>query len=223
MDCRCRHFASKACLRRRMASPERTRATADHFPPCCPTTRHLSFTHLVRQVRQKAFSAGTGPTVSRWPGTVRSLQSAPDCDSRKRAALSFEAVVREIYLPLTSGATLCLPESADDLSPQRFWSWLADMRITTVVAVPSCAEIWLSICAERPATAATKSYVLHGRAAAGPTCRPLASNDALQEHREPLRPNRNDNGPVLFSDRGRSCPRHPTFGPIRARESDANR
>jgi amino acid adenylation domain-containing protein len=97
-------------------------------------------------------STGTPKGVLGWHGAYsqslawhrEAFGIAPGLRFAQTCALSFEAVVREIFLPLTSGATLCLPESADDLSPQRFWSWLTDMRITTLVAVPSRAEIWLS-------------------------------------------------------------------------------
>jgi amino acid adenylation domain-containing protein len=97
-------------------------------------------------------STGTPKGILGWHGAYsqslawhrETFGIGPGLRFAQTCALSFEAVVREIFLPLTSGATLCLPESADDLSPQRFWTWLADMRITTVVAVPSRAEIWLS-------------------------------------------------------------------------------
>jgi amino acid adenylation domain-containing protein len=97
-------------------------------------------------------STGTPKGVLGWHGAYsqslawhrETFGIGPGLRFAQTCALSFEAVVREIFLPLTSGATLCLPESADDLSPQRFWSWLADSHITTVVAVPSRAEIWLS-------------------------------------------------------------------------------
>jgi amino acid adenylation domain-containing protein len=97
-------------------------------------------------------STGTPKGVLGWHGAYsqslawhrETFGIGPGLRFAQTCALSFEAVVREIFLPLTSGATLCLPESPDDLSPQRFWSWLADTRITTVVAVPSRAEIWLS-------------------------------------------------------------------------------
>jgi amino acid adenylation domain-containing protein len=97
-------------------------------------------------------STGTPKGVLGWHGAYsqslawhrETFGIGPGLRFAQTCALSFEAVVREIFLPLTSGAMLCLPESADDLSPQRFWSWLADMHITTVVAVPSRAEIWLS-------------------------------------------------------------------------------
>src|SRR6185369_10011681 len=50
--------------------------------------------------------------------------------------LSFDVVLRDILLPLTSGATLVLPEE-DDLSPERILPWLAERAITVAHTVPS--------------------------------------------------------------------------------------
>ncbi|HSF41045.1 MAG TPA: amino acid adenylation domain-containing protein [Thermoanaerobaculia bacterium] len=56
--------------------------------------------------------------------------------------LSFDVVLRDIFLPLTSGATLCLPDE-DDLSPDRILPWLAEREITVAHTVPSLASAWL--------------------------------------------------------------------------------
>jgi amino acid adenylation domain-containing protein len=56
--------------------------------------------------------------------------------------LSFDVVLREIFLPLTSGATLCLPErSVDD--PIELWQWLEENKVTIVHGVPSRLRMWL--------------------------------------------------------------------------------
>ncbi|MDP9122221.1 MAG: AMP-binding protein, partial [Acidobacteriota bacterium] len=57
--------------------------------------------------------------------------------------LSFDVVLRDIFLPLTSGATLYLPDE-EDLSPERILSWLAARAITVLHTVPSLAGAWLS-------------------------------------------------------------------------------
>jgi len=59
-------------------------------------------------------------------------------------ALSFDVVLRDIFLPLTSGATLCLPEEDDVLLPERIIPWLARERITVIHTVPTLAQSWLS-------------------------------------------------------------------------------
>jgi amino acid adenylation domain-containing protein len=56
--------------------------------------------------------------------------------------ISFDVVLRDILMPLWSGATLCLPPV--DLPPDRVLSWLAAEGITMVHAVPSLAQTWLA-------------------------------------------------------------------------------
>jgi iturin family lipopeptide synthetase A len=54
--------------------------------------------------------------------------------------LSFDAILRDVFLPLTSGATLCIPDEADRSAPL---AWLAAARITVMHGVPSLADHWL--------------------------------------------------------------------------------
>ncbi|MFN6500470.1 MAG: amino acid adenylation domain-containing protein [Nostoc sp. DedQUE01] len=58
--------------------------------------------------------------------------------------LSFDVVLRDIFLPLTSGATLYLPEEGDNLEPTRILRYLEDERISVLHTVPSLAESWLA-------------------------------------------------------------------------------
>ena len=55
--------------------------------------------------------------------------------------ISFDVMLRDVFLPLWSGATLCLPPR--DLSPDRVIAWLASEKITVLHAVPSLAHAWL--------------------------------------------------------------------------------
>ena len=57
---------------------------------------------------------------------------------------SFDVVLRDIFLPLTSGATLCLPDEEDESRPDRIVLWLDRERITTLHTVPALAETWLA-------------------------------------------------------------------------------
>jgi len=57
--------------------------------------------------------------------------------------LSFDVVLRDIFLPLTSGATLCLPAEGDELEPTRLLRWLEREQISLMHTVPSLAESWL--------------------------------------------------------------------------------
>ena len=56
--------------------------------------------------------------------------------------LSFDVVLREIFLPLTSGALLCLPET-DDLSAEHVLPWMEAQGVTVLHTVPSLAGVWL--------------------------------------------------------------------------------
>ena len=58
-------------------------------------------------------------------------------------ALSFDVVLRDIFLPLTSGATLCLPAPNADLSANQVLPWLDQQHITVLHTVPTLAKTWL--------------------------------------------------------------------------------
>ena len=55
--------------------------------------------------------------------------------------LSFDAVLRDLFLPLTSGATLCLPEVA--ITAEGIFDWLTTNSISVLHTVPSLARSWL--------------------------------------------------------------------------------
>jgi len=57
-------------------------------------------------------------------------------------SLSFDVVLRELFLPLTSGATLCLPERLP-LEPGSVLRWLLEERVSVLHAVPTLARVWL--------------------------------------------------------------------------------
>ena len=59
-------------------------------------------------------------------------------------ALSFDVVLRDTFLALTSGATLCIPAEADVIDPPKILAWLAAERVSIVHVVPSLARLWLS-------------------------------------------------------------------------------
>jgi amino acid adenylation domain-containing protein len=56
-------------------------------------------------------------------------------------ALSFDALLRDVFLPLTSGATLCLPDAAG-LPPAQIVPWLEREEITLVHTLPAVAQAW---------------------------------------------------------------------------------
>jgi amino acid adenylation domain-containing protein len=57
-------------------------------------------------------------------------------------SLSFDPVLRDVFLPLTSGATVCLPEEGL-LPPENVLDWLEKERITILHTVPTLARAWL--------------------------------------------------------------------------------
>lgn len=64
--------------------------------------------------------------------------------SAQLTGLSFDVVLRDIFTPLTGGATLCLPDVDGDLSPSRILPWMEREQITMLHSVPSLAQTWLS-------------------------------------------------------------------------------
>ncbi|MBP5971596.1 amino acid adenylation domain-containing protein [Brasilonema sp. CT11] len=58
--------------------------------------------------------------------------------------LSFDVVLRDIFLPLTSGATLCLPAPEDKLEPTKILRYLEREQISVLHTVPSLAQSWLA-------------------------------------------------------------------------------
>lgn len=62
--------------------------------------------------------------------------------------VSFDYIFREVFLPLTCGATLCLPDDPYDLSPDKILSWLVEKDITVVATVPTLAAFWITYAEE---------------------------------------------------------------------------
>jgi len=63
-------------------------------------------------------------------------------------ALSFDVVLRDTFLVLGAGGTLCIPQERDVLDPERILRWLEDTSVTTVHVVPSLARLWLDMIPE---------------------------------------------------------------------------
>ncbi|MCB8924044.1 MAG: amino acid adenylation domain-containing protein [Ardenticatenaceae bacterium] len=68
----------------------------------------------------------------------------PHDRSAQLTGLSFDVVLRDVFLPLTSGATLCLPDDPDDLGADRILPWMDREQITLLHTVPAIAASWLA-------------------------------------------------------------------------------
>ncbi|HSF40167.1 MAG TPA: amino acid adenylation domain-containing protein [Thermoanaerobaculia bacterium] len=68
----------------------------------------------------------------------------PGLRTAQLIALTFDAVLRDVFLPLTSGATLCVPPGPAQLGAPEVWEWLARERVHLFHTVPSLAESWLA-------------------------------------------------------------------------------
>ena len=73
----------------------------------------------------------------------RAFSITPGDRIAQLAGLSFDVLLRDLFLPLTSGATLCIPVGADRTEPARVVPWLVREQITHLHAVPSLAQFWL--------------------------------------------------------------------------------
>ncbi|HLE04353.1 MAG TPA: amino acid adenylation domain-containing protein [Anaerolineales bacterium] len=78
------------------------------------------------------------------------FQVGPGDRCSQLTGLSFDPILREIFLPLISGARICLPGA--DLSPasEKVLAWIDRERITVLHAVPSLVESWLARRHPRP-------------------------------------------------------------------------
>jgi amino acid adenylation domain-containing protein len=56
------------------------------------------------------------------------------------SSISFDVILRDTFLPLTTGATLVLPPA--NLGPDRSLGWLADAEISIIHVTPSRARLW---------------------------------------------------------------------------------
>lgn len=68
----------------------------------------------------------------------------PDDRVAQLIGLSFDPILRDVFLPLTRGASLCLPDKTDGLNLIEPLAWLQQARITILHTVPSLAQAWLT-------------------------------------------------------------------------------
>ena len=58
--------------------------------------------------------------------------------------LAFDMVLRDVFLPLTHGATLCIPTNSERRDPLDLLDWMANERITILHIVPTLAQCYLA-------------------------------------------------------------------------------
>jgi amino acid adenylation domain-containing protein len=76
-----------------------------------------------------------------WQRRTFDLGPADRC--AQLTGISFDVVLRDVFLPLTSGATLVLPAQGAVISGPDILRWLQDQNISLLHTVPSVAESWL--------------------------------------------------------------------------------
>jgi amino acid adenylation domain-containing protein len=73
----------------------------------------------------------------------QTFEVGPQDRCAQLTGLSFDVVLRDIFLGLISGATLCLPNETRDLSPDYILPWLEQEQISILHTVPSLLQSWL--------------------------------------------------------------------------------
>ncbi|MFN8494521.1 MAG: amino acid adenylation domain-containing protein [Caldilineaceae bacterium] len=76
-----------------------------------------------------------------WQRTTFAIAAGDRC--AQFCALSFDVLLRDVFLAPTSGATLCLPPAQLELDGRTLLPWLRQNRITLLHPVPSLAQAWL--------------------------------------------------------------------------------
>ena len=76
-----------------------------------------------------------------WERSV--LEVGPGDRCGQLTGVSFDVVLRDTLMPLTAGATLCLPEDPEDLAADRVLPWLESEGVTLLHTTPSIAQSWL--------------------------------------------------------------------------------
>ncbi|MEU1548974.1 amino acid adenylation domain-containing protein [Nocardia sp. NPDC005745] len=77
-----------------------------------------------------------------WQSSTFEVGPGDRCAQLTRA--SFDVVLRDILLPLVSGATLVVPRESDRYDGRAMLTWFAEQRITAFHAVPTVLQSWLS-------------------------------------------------------------------------------
>lgn len=88
----------------------------------------------------KGLHKGLGHFLA-WQRSV--FRIGPDDRCAQLTNLSFDVVLRDIFLAPASGATLVIPEPRDESGGANLLQWMNEQRITVVHTVPTLFESWL--------------------------------------------------------------------------------
>ncbi|HLJ09884.1 MAG TPA: amino acid adenylation domain-containing protein [Planctomycetaceae bacterium] len=111
-------------------------------PICGDSAAYIFFTSGTSG-RPKAI-AGCHKSLSQFLRWQReTFDVGPEDRVAQLTSLSFDAVLRDVFLPLTSGAALALPTFTDIAEPADVFRWLERERVSILHVVPSRAEFWL--------------------------------------------------------------------------------
>ncbi len=77
-----------------------------------------------------------------WQG--QTFEITPQDRVAQLIRLSFDALLRDVFLPLTHGARLCLPDPERNLEPSQILPWLEGEKITLIHTVPTVVQYWLT-------------------------------------------------------------------------------
>jgi amino acid adenylation domain-containing protein len=76
-----------------------------------------------------------------WQRTT--FEIGPDDRCAQLTGPSFEVILRDIFLPLVCGATLCLPDETIDTASDRTLPWMDHEGVSVFHAVPTLGQTWL--------------------------------------------------------------------------------
>jgi len=74
----------------------------------------------------------------------KTFEIGPGDRAAQITTLSFDMVLRDMFLALTSGATLSIPQESDVLDPSAILSWMATEHISVLHVVPSLLRAWVN-------------------------------------------------------------------------------
>ncbi|MER8119050.1 AMP-binding protein [Streptomyces sp. NPDC094031] len=114
----------------------------DPAPPPGPTEAGYVFFTSGSTGKPKAILGRHRSLAAFLPWLAATLQITPSDRVPHLAGVGFDVSLREVLLPLTSGARLCLPPPGP-VPPGDILAWLADVGATLVHTVPTVARAWL--------------------------------------------------------------------------------